>query len=344
MTGLTIHSSGRRWPSVLGSPPLSSNVRLKNMNENKLKELTNGTFGVVLWKNCFSVKLDGDNLIMSIPFKKVILPLSYIDKVTSEKTLKTTGAISYAMGGIYLKIDHHYARAPKIIHFFTEQSELWFETFKSRNIQIDTTQSANSESQGKEKIIASITGILAGIVALTALIVAIVALSNVNQENAGSLAKDNKASDIIDKGESYLENGKIDEAITEFTNLVQLHPNNAFAYSYLGNAYHNKGDYDNAIANYSKSIQLDPKDYQIYLVRGNAYLKKSNYDQAITDFSKYLKIEHRNGKAYYNRAVAYFYKKEYDKTWEDVHKAQIFGISIESNFLEDLKKASGRDK
>jgi len=48
--------------------------------------------------------------------------------------------------------------------------------------------------------------------------------------------------------------------------------------------------------------------------------------------------------AYGNRGRAYYFKKEYDKSWEDIKKAQALGYQIPSEFLDDLRKASGREK
>ncbi len=46
--------------------------------------------------------------------------------------------------------------------------------------------------------------------------------------------------------------------------------------------------------------------------------------------------------AYYNKAKAYYSKREYDKSWEDVNKAQALGYQIPADFLDELRKASGR--
>ena len=46
---------------------------------------------------------------------------------------------------------------------------------------------------------------------------------------------------------------------------------------------------------------------------------------------------------YVNRAVAYFLEKEYDKTWVDVKKAQALGGRINPEFLEKLRKTTGRN-
>jgi tetratricopeptide (TPR) repeat protein len=78
--------------------------------------------------------------------------------------------------------------------------------------------------------------------------------------------------------------------------------------------------------------------------RGGAYEKKGQYDQAISDYTMALMINHKYDDAYYNRGRAYYFKKEYDKSWEDVKKAQDSGLKVSPKFLEDLRKASGRQK
>ena len=81
-----------------------------------------------------------------------------------------------------------------------------------------------------------------------------------------------------------------------------------------------------------------------YNNRGFAYTQKGEYDQAISDFNKSLEANQRDAGAYGHRARAYYFKKEYDKSWEDVKKAKELGFDIPADFLDDLRKASGREK
>jgi len=78
--------------------------------------------------------------------------------------------------------------------------------------------------------------------------------------------------------------------------------------------------------------------------RGVDYFDKGQYDLAIADCNKALEINPKCAYAYYNRGIAYYFKKEYDKSWENVKKAQELGYKIQSKFLEDLSKASGRER
>jgi len=68
------------------------------------------------------------------------------------------------------------------------------------------------------------------------------------------------------------------------------------------------------------------------------------YDQAISDFNKALEINPKLASAYYNRARAYYFKKEYDKSWDDIKKTQDSGYKIPAELLDELRKASGREK
>jgi Tfp pilus assembly protein PilF len=74
------------------------------------------------------------------------------------------------------------------------------------------------------------------------------------------------------------------------------------------------------------------------------YSFKGQFDQAIADLNKALELDPKYDLAYYGRARAFYGKKEYGLAWEDVRKAQSLGIKIDPKFLDDLRRASGREK
>ncbi len=59
---------------------------------------------------------------------------------------------------------------------------------------------------------------------------------------------------------------------------------------------------------------------------------------------KAIEIDPSFAEAHFSRGRAYCVKKEYDKSWVDIKKAQDLGYEIPPEFLEDLRKASGREK
>lgn len=103
------------------------------------------------------------------------------------------------------------------------------------------------------------------------------------------------------------------------------------------------GKYDLAITHYNKTVELNPHYAEAYVNRGIAQSHKGKPDQAIVDFNQALKLRPNYAKAYYNRALAFCLKNEYDRAWEDVHKAEALGYKPNSEFIEKLRRASGRN-
>ena len=115
-------------------------------------------------------------------------------------------------------------------------------------------------------------------------------------------------------------------------------------YNNRGIAKAEKGQYDQAILDYNKAIEIDPKYAEAYNNRGRVYRLKGQYDQAVLDYNKAIEIDPKYVDAYYNRATFYYVKREYDKAWDDIKMIQDLGYQVSPEFLEDLRKASGREK
>ncbi|MCL2182148.1 MAG: tetratricopeptide repeat protein [Chitinispirillia bacterium] len=58
-----------------------------------------------------------------------------------------------------------------------------------------------------------------------------------------------------------------------------------------GNVAFDKKDFDEAIAEYTESIELEPNNANAFNARGAAYAIKRRYDEAIADFKAALKID-----------------------------------------------------
>jgi hypothetical protein len=60
--------------------------------------------------------------------------------------------------------------------------------------------------------------------------------------------------------------------------------------------------------------------------------------------SKSLEINPEYAEAYVTRGRSYYFREEYDKSWKDIKKAQDLGYTIPVEFLDDLRRAPGRNK
>jgi len=129
----------------------------------------------------------------------------------------------------------------------------------------------------------------------------------------GSKYSDNEDTLIIGsprrlRGKAYLRKGKFDQAIADFTHIIELchtlgdniYPGEA-VYKDRGIAYRGKGDYDMAIAEFDALIQngcmIDVRESEVYRERGITYWKKGNYDRAIADFETALQLEPKDAYA-----------------------------------------------
>lgn len=103
-----------------------------------------------------------------------------------------------------------------------------------------------------------------------------------------------------------------------------------------------KGYYDWAISEFTQALEINPKFAKAYAVRGVIYAAQGRFEEAIADSNKAIEINRGLALPYETRALGYYAQKRYDRAWDDVHKAQSLGYKVDNRFLQNLRKASGR--
>jgi tetratricopeptide (TPR) repeat protein len=167
-----------------------------------------------------------------------------------------------------------------------------------------------------------------------------------------------------------LMKGNPEQVISDMCKVIEVNPGVPAAYYIKGAAYANENNMQQAISNYNEAIRLKPDYIEVYADRALAYaykdkidqakidpnspavyiniginkLNKADYDLAIADCNKAIEISPKYVNAYTTRAKIYILGNDFDKAWSDVHKAEELGGAINPAFLEELKKASGREK
>jgi tetratricopeptide (TPR) repeat protein len=111
-----------------------------------------------------------------------------------------------------------------------------------------------------------------------------------NNGNAGKLIKDAR---------SYIQQGKYEEAIKAYTELIRENPFEG----YLGRAsvYHKMANYAEAISDYTQAIEIDKHRYDAYYFRGNAYYMANKLEEALSDINHSLQLNPSNPRARENR-------------------------------------------
>ena len=125
----------------------------------------------------------------------------------------------------------------------------------------------------------------------------------------------------IDRGQGYSERRQYDQAISDYTQALEINPRYAEAYYNRGNAHGKKDLIDQAILDYTKALEVNPRYAEAYYNRGNAHGKKKMFDQAIFDYTKALKINSKYFEAYTNRGSAYSIEGQYEQALSDFSKA-----------------------
>jgi tetratricopeptide (TPR) repeat protein len=87
--------------------------------------------------------------------------------------------------------------------------------------------------------------------------------------------------------------------------LISLNPNDASAYTALGNLYEGQGMYEQAEAQFKKVIEIAPNDAQGYLVLAGFYNRQGEFEKTMTAFADRARIEPNNPEAWH--AMGTFY-------------------------------------
>jgi tetratricopeptide (TPR) repeat protein len=157
------------------------------------------------------------------------------------------------------------------------------------------------------------------------------------------------------RGLLYLEAGKYDRAIADFTQAVKLAPkfvmaieNRASAYGAAGKnlmalddwnevlrqepangaallrrarVYIEQKEPAKALADLNAILKIDPNNVPAFAERGHLHVDMSQIDKALADFTQAIRLDKTNVQHYLDRSQLYTEKKEYAKALADAEEA-----------------------
>ncbi|GFE68805.1 tetratricopeptide repeat protein [Chroococcus sp. FPU101] len=88
------------------------------------------------------------------------------------------------------------------------------------------------------------------------------------------------------RGNARVSQHKLEEAISDYNQAIQLAPDAADPYLNRGAALEGQGHYTEAIADYNKILEIAPDDAMAYNNRGNAKAGLGEWDDALADYKK----------------------------------------------------------
>ena len=109
--------------------------------------------------------------------------------------------------------------------------------------------------------------------------------------------------DLARRAESAYQSGDLDQALADYTKIIELDPKNTDAYYSRAIVYEDKGNLDQAISDYTQVLALDAKYVRAVYNRGILYHKQGKLDQAIADYTKAMELDLTSPRPYNNRGL-----------------------------------------
>lgn len=153
-------------------------------------------------------------------------------------------------------------------------------------------------------------------------------LASLSKEQADELRKLNdRIIDDPEDAEAYEARGRIfynakdfDNAIADFTKVIELGRGSDLTYWYRGYSYVELERLEEGFQDYSKSLELKENPAALNN-RGVIYADWEKYKKAVEDYDRAIELRPDYSLCYSNRVVAYYFLKQYDKVLEDCAKA-----------------------
>ncbi len=103
---------------------------------------------------------------------------------------------------------------------------------------------------------------------------------------SASLPQEKKEENTFTRATKYFFQKKFEMAEVLFQEVLKKEPENALAYSYLGDIYLKKQQYDGALNLYLKAIDINPDLAENYFRLGQIFYYKKNSNLALENFNK----------------------------------------------------------
>ena len=100
-----------------------------------------------------------------------------------------------------------------------------------------------------------------------------------------------QAEDHYKHGVELFEENKLDEAIAELREAIQLQPEHADARNYSGNALYLLGRTEESVNEYNEAIRIDPQHQDAHLNLGIVYKNEGRKAEAVQKLQRYLELD-----------------------------------------------------
>lgn len=109
-------------------------------------------------------------------------------------------------------------------------------------------------------------------------------LDEVNRLKQGKLS-------LVQRGGAAMREGRFDDAVAAFRQLVAFDPTDALAYEYLGVALARQGKAEEALKEYAEALRLDPNSPSAHYDMGILLIEQQREEEAIREFRRAVQLD-----------------------------------------------------
>lgn len=160
--------------------------------------------------------------------------------------------------------------------------------------------------------------------------------ANVAVKKIPSKDKEYKAFAYGTRAQVYLNLEDTIQALTDYSQAINIVPDDDRFYNQRAQVYYEQGKYDLADKDYLKMISLKEGDVMGYMGIGRNANAQKRYEDAITQFDYVVKLEPNYSSAYSFRAESYIGLKKYNEAIDDVISA--LGIDRDRKAFYELQE------
>ena len=144
----------------------------------------------------------------------------------------------------------------------------------------------------------------------------------------------------LEKGNNFYFRKDYQNAVSAYTNAINIQPNFAEAYNNRGNCYVILKQFQPALQDLQTAVNYNKVDARIYNNLGNVYLETEDYHAAINSYTKAINLNPNLFTAYFNRALAYSYSNRFKEALPDAQRAMQLNPSDNDaqNLYNQIKK------
>jgi Tfp pilus assembly protein PilF len=139
--------------------------------------------------------------------------------------------------------------------------------------------------------------------------------------DARKVSSSGTAKQHLESGREFLQDGRLNEAISELSTAASLDPRLAEAHNLLGVAYTQKGLQERAKESYERAVKVEPQDAQTLNNLGFSLYQNGNYRAAIDRLKRASKLAPRDERILNNLALALCRVGKFDEAFQNFARA-----------------------